>query len=238
MAGKDDLRARLARGWPGGWQAEEATRPPRFADAGRAAERLRRLALWRRARVVAVMPDPVLLQVRVNALGDGKTLIAATPGLKDGLVRIEPRDVPVPARSRELTGHSLVKAGKVLRFPKANLGRVDILVGAVLAVDRGGATLGDGRGLLDLCYALLARLARPGPPPALAVLAAEEQLAEGLPREPWDAAAEIIATPGGAIIPEPPPAQPKPDLSGLPPRLAGLPLVRGVLTRTGSDGHK
>ncbi len=238
MAGKDELRVELARGWPREWGDADASRPPRFPGAGRAAERLRRLSLWRQARVVAVMPDPVLLQVRVNALGDGKTLIAATPGLKDGLVRVTPQDSPVPARSRELGGHALAKVGKVLRFPRARLGRVDLLVGAVLAVDRRGRTLGDGRGLLDLCYALLRLAGEAEPPPALAVLAADEQIAGELPRQTWDVAAEAIVTPTEVIRPDPAPTQPQPGLAGLPPRLASLPVVRGVLTRTVRGGHK
>ncbi len=201
-------------------------RPPVFARSGRAAERLRRLASYRKARVVLVMPDEVLLQVRINLLGDGKTLIAATPGLKQGLVRLVPGQVPVARRRRDLTGGSLFKAGTHIRFPRARLGRVDLVVGAVLAVDRQGRTLGDGRGLLDLSYALLGHLGCLGPQTPLAVLAGGEQVRDDLPADPWDVRAGIIVTPDEVL--SPPVEQPPPSLEHLPPSLAALPLVRAV----------
>ena len=208
-------------------------RPPVFARAGRAAERLRRLAAYRRARVVLVMPDEVLLQVRINVLGDGKSLIAATPGLKQGLVRLTPGQVPVARRRRDLAGGSLFKAGTHLHFPQARLGRVDLVVGAVLAVDRQGHTLGDGRGILDLTYALLAHLGALSPHTPLAVIAAPEQLREHLPSNPWDVRAGIIVTPDQVLTP--PVRQPRSSLDRLPPRLATLPVVRAVRERLGRE---
>ncbi len=202
------------------------SRPPVFARVGRAAERLRRLAAYRKARVVLVMPDEVLLQVRINLLGDGKTLVAATPGLKQGLVRIVPAQVPVARRRRELAGGALFKAGTHLRFPRARLGRVDLVVGAVLAVDRQGHTLGDGRGLLDLTCAILGHLGCLTPQTPLAVLVHGEQLRDRLPSDSWDVRAGIIVTPDQVLTPRV--EQPHPSLERLPPRLRSLPVVQAV----------
>ncbi len=220
-----ELGQRFAGLWPGG---QGPLRPPDFPQAGRAAERLRRQAAYRAARVIAVQPDPVLLQVRINALQDGKTLIAATPGLKQGLVRVSPDMVPVAARSRELTGHALIKSGRQLRFPAANLGRVDLVVGCCLGFDPRGRILGDGRGLLDLFYALLRHLGMTAGAP-VAVIAAPEQRLEAIPRQPWDVAASLVITPGEAIRHQP--RQPAPRLADLPPALAALPVVRAVSLR-------
>lgn len=220
---KEELRRALVP------PSDEPLRPPIFDGAGKAAERLRRLPAWRLARVVAVMPDPVLLQVRVNVLGDGKTLIAATPGLKDGLVRVTPDMAPISTRTRQLTGHALAVNGKVLRFPGADLSKVDLLVGAVLAVDDLGHTLGDGRGMLDLTYALIGLVTRGQQPPQVAVLTDDGQLTSGLPRDKWDVAAQVVVTPTKIQQPGPVPRQPEPGVAGLPKKLITLPVVQGVL---------
>ena len=223
---RENLAQRYAQLWPN--DRPGPLRAPEFPQAGKAAERLRRQAAYRAARVIAIQPDPVLLQARINALMDGKTLIAATPGLKQGLVRVSPDMVPVAARNRELTGHALIKSGRQLRFPAANLGRVDMVLGACLGFDPKGRLLGDGRGLLDLLYALLRHLGmKPGAP--VAVIAADEQKLDALPRQKWDAAANLVVTPGQALQMEQ--QQPLPDLAALPRALASLPVVRSILVR-------
>lgn len=233
MQKKNALREELGARWAGLWpEAGSPDRPPLFSGLGRAAERLRHQPEYLRASQVAVMPDPALLQVRINALQDGKTLIAATPGLKQGLVRISPQDLPTPRRSRELRGGALAKAGRVLRLPGAKLGKVGLLVGAVMAVDQRGNTLGDGRGLLDLFHALLLALGAINPATPLAVLAAEEQVLPALPAEPWDAGANLVLTPERALrLPQA--ARPAAGLDGLPPALARLPLVKAALISLG-----
>jgi len=225
---KEGQRQELARRWAQLWaQSGAPGRPPLFPGAGKAAERLRRLPAWRRAQVILVMSDPVLLQARINALADHKTLIAATPGLKQGLVRLLAEQTPVAQRSRLLRGGSLLPAGRPLRFPRARLGRVDLLVGAVLAVDQQGRTLGDGRGLLDVTYALLQELGAVQEDTPLAVLAAPEQVLAKLPAQAWDLGADLIVTPQETLSVEQP-LRPRAGLANLPPRLADLPLVQAV----------
>jgi 5-formyltetrahydrofolate cyclo-ligase len=233
---KQALREKFGRRWVELWPASGAPeRSPVFTDINRAAERLRRQPEYLRAGLLAIMPDPTLLQVRINALQDGKTLLAATPGLKQGLVRISGQDLPLPLRSRELRGGALFKAGKPLRLPGAKLGKVGLMVGAVVVVDRQGNILGDGRGLLDLFWALLGTLGAAGPRTPMAVLAAEEQvLGAPLPQEPWDRGADLIITPERVLRPTGA-AHPESDLTGLPPTLTRLPLVKAVLGAPGQD---
>lgn len=230
VSAKEQIRAQLLERWRELWPQEPGPpRPPVFSGHNRAAERLRRQAEYVKARTILVLADPVLLQVRINALQDGKTLIAATPGLKQGLVRVNPQDVPLHLRSRMLRGGSLTQAGgQALRPPQSRLGRIDLVVAPVVAVDQEGVTLGDGRGLCDLLCALLRRLGVLGPATPLAVLAAPEMLVEELPRQPWDQRASLVVTPDGALRH---PLEP-PSLAGLgdlPPRLASLPLVQALL---------
>lgn len=227
---KQIIREKLAQRFGELWPADQpgSLRTPEFPQSGKTAERLRRQAAYRAARVIAIQPDPVLLQARINALMDGKTLIAATPGLKQGLVRLSPDMVPVAVRNQELTGHAMIKRGRQLRFPAANLGRVDMVVGACLGFDSQGRLLGDGRGLLDLFYAMLRHLGMKASSP-LAIIAADEQKMDALPRQNWDAAANLVITPGEVLQLEQ--QQPLPKLAALPRVLASLPVVRSVMVR-------
>jgi 5-formyltetrahydrofolate cyclo-ligase len=228
---KQIVREKLAKRFAELWSTDQPgpLRAPDFPQASKAAERLRRQAAYRTARVIAIQPDPVLLQARINALMDGKTLIAATPGLKQGMVRVGPDMVPMAVRNRELTGHAMIKSGRQLRFPAANLGRVDLVVGACLGFDPQGRILGDGRGLLDLFYAMLRHLGMKASAP-LAIIAADEQKVDDLPRQKWDAAANLVVTPGEILQMDQ--QQPLPDLSALPRSLASLPVVRSVMVRS------
>jgi 5-formyltetrahydrofolate cyclo-ligase len=236
VADKSALRQKLSARWQEIWpESGEPGRPPLFPAAGRAAERLRRLAAYRQARVLAVAPEPCLLQARINALNDNKSLLAATPGLKQGLVRITPQDVPLPARSRALRGWSLAGAGHQLRLPSARPGKAELLVGAALAVDRRGRILGDGRGLLDLTWALLLSLKVISPETPVAVLVAEEQIVEELPCDDWDLWADLVITPQRTLRMAGV-RRPKPSMERLPSRLASLPLVRAVLGRARASG--
>jgi 5-formyltetrahydrofolate cyclo-ligase len=177
--------------------------------------------------VLAVGPEPALLQVRINALNDGKALLAASPGLKQGLVRLTPDMVPLAARSRELTGHAMVKAGRRLRLPAGRMGPVGLVVGAALAADQGGRLLGDGRGMLDLFWAILLHLGAASADTPLAVVVDDRQLRERpMPRERHDAAATLVVTPSRTLRQEQ--TQPGPELTGLPPALAKLPAVKAL----------
>ena len=225
---KDDLRQVLTARWAELWpEGGETGRPPLFSGSGKAAERLRRVQAWRLARTVMVMANPTLLQVRVNTLAGNKSLIAATPSLKQGLVRLTSDQVPVASRWHDLRGWSLAQTGTVLRFPEARLAKVDMLVGAVMAVDRQGRTLGDGRGLFDLTYAVLRQLGAVSEKTPVVVLAADEQVIEHVPGEAWDLAADLIVTPSEVLRIENP-QRPRTGLDDLPEHLARLPLVQAV----------
>ena len=158
---KAGLRTALAKRyedlWPEGKVGGDALRPPLFPGAGKAAERLRRLPEYKSCQVALAMPDPPLLQARINLLNDHKTLICATPGLKQGLVRFTPDMLPMARRSTELRGHHLAVAGRPIRPPEHKLPSVSLMIVSALAADGQGRLLGDGRGLIDFLIAILGR---------------------------------------------------------------------------------
>lgn len=228
---KTELRQELSARWQELWPQElKPGRPPMFEGTGKAAERLRRLKEYRLTRVLAVTPEPCLLQARVNALNDNKSLLAATPGLKQGLMRITPPDVPLPLRSRALRGWSLAEAGHQVRLPTSRPGKAELLLGAALAVDRRGRILGDGRALLDLTWALLNYLGVISAETPVAVLVHDEQILEELPEEPWDLMADLVITPT-RVLRMSAVRRPKTSLEGLPACLAALPVVQAARGR-------
>lgn len=207
------------------WPDMAQQRTPLFPGANQAAEQLRRLPAYRQARTIAVGAEPVLLQVRINALMDGKNLLVATPGLKQGLVRLAPAMVPINRRFLDLQGSAMFKAGKPLRLPRARLGVADMLVGSGLAVSRQGVLLGDGRGIVDIFSAMLGSLGVLAASAPIVVLQHEKQIIEQIPPDEWDARADIILTPHAAIQlakAARPPFMPE----KLSPLLARLPVVK------------
>ena len=101
-----------------------------------------------------------------------------------------------------------------------------MLLAPVLAADEKGNLLGDGRGLTDLTCALLRVLGAMDQKVPVVVMAADEQLLDEVPQDPWDMACDILITPGRVIRTGA--AHAAPDLGGLPPKLASLPLVQAI----------
>ena len=221
---RQELWARFAELWP---ELAQPDRPPKFPAMGKAAERLRRTREYQAAHTLVIMPDPVLLQIRINALFDNKTLICATPGLKHGVVRIEPKDIPVALRRPSLGGNALAGHGRVLRFPKAKTGKAELMVVPCLGLDPKGFTLGDGRGLNDLAYAMFRMLGTLQAQTPVAVILDDEQiLGEELPKEAWDLQVNLAVGPQSVTRFETDRA--RVGLEGLPERLVKLPVVQGV----------
>ena len=190
------LREKLFAKFSQEWGLNNNLRPPDFPQTSQAAERLRRHPAYRQAQAIVVMPEPAMLQVRINALLDGKNLIAATPGLKQGLVRLNTNNLPLPRRQALLTGSALAKSGKPIRWPGSKLNRVDLVVGTALASDSRGFLLGDGRGLLDLLMAMLNQMQALTSHTQLVVLQHENQFLDiNIPENEWDVPANLVVSP-------------------------------------------
>ncbi len=147
---------------PEGIVAEEAqVRAAPFAaqfSAGKAAEQLRRVPAYRKARTVMVSPSPLLRQVRLNTITDRKRLILPTPGLKDGFLRtiplfISPRNRNVAIQPRPGNPWALrIPYDQPMETP------IDLIVTECTAAGLDGSRRGDGAGHFDLQCAILASL--------------------------------------------------------------------------------
>ncbi|MEM2924621.1 MAG: 5-formyltetrahydrofolate cyclo-ligase [Methanocellales archaeon] len=119
-------------------------RIPNFKGALQASQRLRETEIWKKSKVVFSSPDYAQKYCREFALKDGKTLLMATPRLKEGYLILKPEDV----KGREKFASTIkgaFKYGKnAVKLPK-----VDLVITGSVAVDIKGNRIGKGGGYGD-----------------------------------------------------------------------------------------
>lgn len=170
---------------------------PPFEGAGRAAERLRRLPEYRGARTIMVPPDQAQLQVRINALMDGKDLIAASPGLREGFFLLRREDIHPRDWARACRASGIPQFGKPLSLGK--VGKVDLMVTGAVAVGLNGGRLGKGKGYFDLEYAILRELGAVGEETPVVAVVDDLQVLQQVPVQEGDVTMDIIVTPNKVI---------------------------------------
>ena len=166
-------------------------RIPNFKGAEIAAERLRQLEDWKKAKVVFVNPDSPQRKVRENALREEKTLIMASPRLRKGFILINPAHVKEKEHFASTMKGAFKHGVEVNNFPKPNL----IVQGSV-AVDTHGHRLGKGHGYGDVEIKTLKR--RFGVVP-VATTVHDMQVVEAVPFEEKDEKVSVIVTPTRVI---------------------------------------
>jgi 5-formyltetrahydrofolate cyclo-ligase len=166
-------------------------RIPNFSGAFTAAEKLRQLEEWRKAKVIFANPDSPQQKVRENALLDGKILIMASPRLKRGFILIN----PAKAKGKERFASTIKGAFKfgteTHSFPKP-----DLIVEGSVAVDLHGHRLGKGHGYGDVEISLLKKMFGKIP---IATTVHDMQVVEAVPFEEKDEKVSIIVTPTRVI---------------------------------------
>jgi 5-formyltetrahydrofolate cyclo-ligase len=162
-------------------------RIPNFEGSDKAAEKVRELEVYRKAKIVVANPDYAQKKVREYALKDGKILIVASPRLKHGYLQINPEEV----RGKEefaSTIEGCFKYGKRIKeIPKP-----DLIVTGCVAVDKNGNRLGKGKGYGDREINFFK--SKFGEIPVLTTVH-EIQIVEKVPVEENDAKVDFIVTP-------------------------------------------
>jgi 5-formyltetrahydrofolate cyclo-ligase len=162
-------------------------RIPNFVGADVAAERLRQLEEWKRAKVIFVNPDSPQRKVRENALKDGKILIMASPRLKKGFILLNPANV----KGKEHFA-STIKGAFKFGVATQNFPKPDLIVEGSVAVDLQGHRLGKGGGYGDVEISTLKRMFGEIP---IATTVHDIQVVETVPFEEKDEKVSIIVTP-------------------------------------------
>jgi 5-formyltetrahydrofolate cyclo-ligase len=162
-------------------------RIPNFYGASTAAEKLRQLEEWKRAKVIFANPDSPQQRVRESALLDGKTLIMASPRLKRGFILIDPANVKGKERFASTIKGAFKFGMETQSFPKP-----DLIVEGSVAVDLHGHRLGKGHGYGDMEISILRRMFGEIP---IVTTVHDIQVVEDVPSEKKDEKISVIVTP-------------------------------------------
>lgn len=168
-------------------------------DAGRTAERIRKLTAYRKALCVLCSPARELQQVRLNTLADGKKLLLPTPFLQKGFLFLDPRGISPSKRLKAVQPHPGNPFAARPPYHKPLAPPVDLIVSDAVAAARDGSLLGDGRGHLDLQVAALRELRWLHPGVQIVVVLGDDSVLEALPVEAYDVRAHWIVTPSAAV---------------------------------------
>jgi len=169
---------------------------------GRLAQYLRQIKSYHSARQLFISPAPMLAQLRINALNDGKDVIMPGPGLKDGFYLLKPFTVPFTKLSFAVSNKGLPKFGRRLAAGDLAALALDLLITDAWAVDEQGTRLGDGQGFFDLSYAIMTEhKALKDSCLKYAVLDNPERLLSEteLPTNDWDVRMDGVILPAGIM---------------------------------------
>ncbi|MEM2934622.1 MAG: 5-formyltetrahydrofolate cyclo-ligase [Methanocellales archaeon] len=119
-------------------------RIPNFKGALQASQKLRETEMWKKSNVIFSNPDYAQKYCREFALKDGKTLLMATPRLREGYLILKPEDVKGREEFASTIKGAFKYGKKAEKFPKADL----VITGSV-AVDIKGNRIGKGGGYGD-----------------------------------------------------------------------------------------
>ena len=170
-----------------------ANRIPNFVGSEKAAVNVRNLEMWKRAKIVAANPDFAQRPLREFALRDGKTLIMATPKLKNGYLLIKPENVKGRERYASTIKGAFVYGKKIAVHA---LPKPDLIITGCVAVDVRGNRLGKGGGYGDREISFFQK--KFGKVPVITTVH-EMQIVEDVPHEAHDTKVDIIVTPERVI---------------------------------------
>lgn len=119
-------------------------RIPNFTGSDQAANLVRTLPEWKKAKVIFSNPDYAQKKVREFVLKEGKILIMASPRLKHGFLQIDPQEV----KGREVFASS-IKGTFKYGEPVENMAKPDLIITGCVAVDLSGWRLGKG-GVMEI----------------------------------------------------------------------------------------
>jgi 5-formyltetrahydrofolate cyclo-ligase len=184
---------------------------PDFDGSEKCAEAVRALDGYTQAATVFITPDNSLETLRSRALGDGKTVIVPTYGLRRGFVQLDGQAIPLASHPTAATLDGMERHGR--RLSLADLRQaapVGLVVTGAVAVTVQGLHVGSGTGYFDLEWGLLRHLGLATPQTRVAAVVHPCQIVDAPIRPaPHDAVVDTIVTPDSVTACQP--RLPKPD---------------------------
>ncbi|MCS7232091.1 MAG: 5-formyltetrahydrofolate cyclo-ligase [Elusimicrobiota bacterium] len=165
---------------------------PQFKGQDKAAEVLRSLEVYKKAERVFVPPDQAQYLVRFNCVNDGKTLIMATPALKDGFYEVKKDN---PNWEKAIYSHKIRNYGKKLKTDFKEIGKIDLMITGAVAVSLKGERIGKGSGFFDWEYKILREIGSIDDSTPVVAVVHCLQIFEKLPATSADVSVDYIVTP-------------------------------------------
>jgi 5-formyltetrahydrofolate cyclo-ligase len=168
-------------------------RIPNFDGAQLAAQRLKELDAFKKADTIFCSPDSPQRSVRSIILMEGKTLVMASPRLREDFILLDPAKVPPENYSEASTISGAFKYGR--HIGPTDL-QIDFKVTGSVAVTIDGGRVGKGGGYSDLEYAILREFKCINEETPIATTVHDLQVVVWLPMDPsHDMPLDFIVTP-------------------------------------------
>jgi 5-formyltetrahydrofolate cyclo-ligase len=168
-------------------------RIPSFIGMEKAAENLRKLEVYKNARVIFVNPDAPQRKIRENALKDNKIVIMPTPRLKqDFFLLLDPSRLKGKQREAS-TIKGAFSYGKKVKLD--DLPKIDLKVQGSVAVASDGTRLGKGGGYGDKECGMLKKAGKTTEETPIVTTVHPIQIVERIPREEHDIMVNYVITP-------------------------------------------
>jgi 5-formyltetrahydrofolate cyclo-ligase len=194
---REEVWGRLTREKLAAFPLPVRGRIPNFKGSSAAAAILAGQPEFRSARLVKVNPDSPQRPIRQAVLDSGKTLLVATPRLREGFLRIEGVGLSSAERRQAATIDGAARFGTPIGLDQ--LPRPDLIVVGTVAVAPSGARVGKGEGYAELEYATLRQLGLIDEGVPLATTVHDTQVVDSIPVEPFDVPIDLIVTPTRVI---------------------------------------
>lgn len=175
---------------------------PDFEGSDAALARLTALDIYKQAKVIFITPDNGLMQLRAQAVRDGKVQIVTTYGIRRGMVEIRPEHVPAGQADYAATLDAMEKIGRYISLAelKERYNKFDLLVTGASAVSRIGVRIGKGHGFFDLEWAMFYQIGvADSNTPVVTVVHDCQVLKDSLTPSAYDTICDIIITPTQVI---------------------------------------
>lgn len=195
--GKDDVRELI---WRILEERGEALPPkpitgriPNFKGADKAAYLVKSLGEYIKAKTLFANPDSPQRPLRELALRDGKTIVMATPRLREGFLILKPGSIPGGRYYEASTIRGAFKYGEKLRIK--DVPSIDVKVVGSVAVSLKGERIGKGSGYSELEYGILREIGSVDENTPIITTVHELQIVENIPQEEFDVSVDYIVTP-------------------------------------------
>lgn len=167
---------------------------------GKIAECLRREGVYRKSTTIFVSPAPLLNQIRINALLDGKMLVMPGPAIKKGFYRLTPYATPFKDLGYAVNLKGIELFGTLLTPSALEKLHVDLALTDCLAVDKAGGRLGVGTGFFDMAIGILAEVGAVDDKTQCGAVGVPEQVIDDtLAQDAWDVKMNFFLQSAGLV---------------------------------------